>query len=257
MTFTEKYIAFKTILTKEILRFSRIWIQTILPPMITMALYFLIFGRLIGSQIDDMEGYRYMDFILPGLIIMAVISNSYANVVSSFYGSKFQHHVEEMLVAPVPNYLVLLGFVGGGIARGVAVAIAVTAVLVFFAELHIHDYFVAISIVILTSALFSLGGFINGVFAKSFDDISIVPTFILTPLTYLGGVFYSIKLLPDFWQYASLFNPILYMVSAFRYGLLGTSDINIYVSYAMILGFIVVLFLISLYLLKKGHGIRN
>ncbi len=257
MTPREQYIAFKTIILKEVLRFARIWVQTILPPMITTALYFVIFGRLIGSQIGNMDGYAYMQYIVPGLIMMAVITNSYSNVVSSFYGSKFQHHIEEMLVSPTPNYLILLGFIGGGVARGISVGLGVTVVSLFFSHLQVHNIAVAVSVVVLTSVLFSLAGFINGVFAKSFDDISIVPTFVLTPLTYLGGVFYSIKMLPEFWQHASLANPILYMVNAFRYGFLGVSDIRLGVSYAIITAFIVGLFFACLHMLNRGYGIRS
>lgn len=257
MTPRQKYIAFKTILVREILRFIRIWIQTVLPPVITTALYFIIFGNLIGSQIGDMGGFRYMDYIVPGLIMMAVITNSYANVVSSFYGSKFQHNIEEMLVAPMPNYLIVSGYVAGGLARGITVGIAVTIISLFFSDLRIHDFWVAGSVIVLTAILFSLAGLINGVYAKSFDDISIIPTFVLTPLTYLGGIFYSIDMLPEFWQKASLINPILYMVNAFRYGILGVSDISLWSSYAIILGFIAALFAFSLYLLNKGHGIRT
>lgn len=257
MTLTEKYIAFKTIVVREILRFTRIWIQTVLPPVITTALYFVIFGNLIGSQIGAMGGFRYMDYIVPGLIMMAVITNSYANVVSSFYGSKFQHNIEEMLVSPTPNYLIVSGFVAGGLARGITVGIAVTLISLFFSDLQIHNLWVASSVVVLTSVLFALAGLINGVYAKSFDDISIIPTFVLTPLTYLGGIFYSIDMLPSFWQHASLINPILYMVNAFRYGILGVSDISLWSSYAIILSFIAALFAFSLYLLNKGHGIRT
>lgn len=257
MTFSEKYIAFKTIVIKEVLRFSRIWVQTVLPPVITTALYFLIFGHLIGSRIGTMDGYPYMEFIVPGLIMMAVITNSYSNVVSSFYGSKFQRHIEELMVSPVPEYLVVLGFVSGGLARGLAVGAAVTAVSLVFADFRILHPFIMLSVVVLTSVLFALGGFINGVFAKSFDDISIVPTFILTPLTYLGGVFYSIGMLPEIWQKLSLVNPILYMVNAFRYGILGVSDIDIVLSYAIVLGFIAVLFTASVMLLRSGYGIRS
>ncbi len=257
MNVTEKYIAFKTIVIKEILRFSRIWIQTILPPVITTALYFVIFGTLIGPQIGDMDGVAYMDYIVPGLIMMAVITNSYANVVSSFYGSKFQHNIEEMLVSPTPNYLILLGFISGGVARGIAVGVAVTFVSLLFSNLQIHSLGIIVSIVFLTSVLFSLAGFINGIYANSFDDISIVPTFVLTPLTYLGGIFYSIHMLPEFWQTASLANPILYMVNAFRYGFLGISDISLYASYGIIIGFITALFSYSLYLLNQGKGIRT
>ena len=257
MNARQKFVAFKTIMIREILRFARIWIQTILPPVITTALYFVIFGTLIGSQIGDMDGVRYMDYIVPGLIMMAVITNSYANVVSSFYGAKFQHNIEEMLVSPTPNYVILLGFVSGGVARGMAVGLAVTLVSLLFSNLQIHHLAVIISVVVLTSVLFALAGFINGIYANSFDDISIIPTFVLTPLTYLGGIFYSISMLPEFWQKASLINPILYMVNAFRYGFLGISDINLLASYAIILGFVIGLFSFSLHLLNKGKGIRS
>jgi len=257
MTPRAKLIAFQTILTKEVLRFARIWIQTVLPPVVTTALYFIIFGNLIGPRIGPMEGFDYMEFIIPGLIMMAVITNSYANVVSSFYGSKFQRHIEEMLISPIPNYIILIGFVGGGVARGLTVGVAVTIVSLVFHPLNIHSLWVMTSMILLTAILFSLAGLINGVYAKSFDDISIVPTFVLTPLTYLGGIFYSISLLPAFWQQASLVNPILYMVNAFRYGFLGVSDISLTLSYAISTAFILILYLFSLYLLRKGHGIRT
>jgi ABC-2 type transport system permease protein len=257
MTLREQYIAFKAIVIKEVLRFARIWVQTIVPPVVTMSLYFVIFGNLIGSRIGDMEGFRYMDYIAPGLIMMAVITNSYANVVSSFYGCKFHRHIEEMLVSPLPYYLIILGFVCGGIARGMAVGLAVTAVSMLFTSLPLHNLAVIAATVILTSALFSLAGLLNGLFARSFDDISIVPTFVLTPLTYLGGVFYSIQMLPDFWQHVSRINPILYMVNTFRYGFLGISDISIGVSYVIIIGFILALYACALYLLRTGYGIRK
>jgi ABC-2 type transport system permease protein len=253
----EKLVALKTIATREILRFSRIWIQTVLPPVITTALYFVIFGNLIGPRIGKMDGFDYMEFIIPGLIMMAVITNSYANVVSSFYGSKFQRHIEEMIISPTPNYIILIGYVCGGVARGLTVGIAVTVVSLVFHPLNIHSLWVMFSMITLTAILFSLAGLINGVFARSFDDISIIPTFVLTPLTYLGGIFYSISMLPEFWQHLSLANPILYMVNAFRYGFLGVSDISLTTSYAIILAFIITLYLFSLYLLRKGHGIRT
>ena len=257
MTLREKFTAFRTILVKEILRFMRIWIQTVLPPMITTALYFIIFGNLIGSRIGDMEGFRYMEFIVPGLIMMAVITNSYANVVSSFYGSKFQRHVEEMLVAPLPNYVILTGFISGGVARGLTVGVAVTVVSLLFNPLSIHNLWVMLSMILLTAILFSLAGFINGIYAKSFDDISIVPTFVLTPLTYLGGIFYSINMLPSFWQHVSLANPILYMINAFRYGLLGITDINLTLAFAIIIAFTAALFAFALSLLIRGVGIKS
>jgi len=257
MTFGEQYIAFKTIVIKEVLRFARIWVQTVVPPVITISLYFVIFGNLIGSQIGDMGGFRYMDYIVPGLIMMAVITNSYANVVSSFYGTKFHHHIEEMLVSPLPYYLIVLGFVAGGIARGLTVGIAVTGVSMFFTDLSFYNPLVIVSTVILTSALFALAGLLNGIFAKSFDDISIIPTFVLTPLTYLGGVFYSINMLPEFWQNVSRANPILYMVNTFRYGFLGISDLSLGLSYTIIIGFIVTLYSCTIYLLRTGYGIRR
>jgi ABC-2 type transport system permease protein len=252
-----KLIALQAIATKEIRRFLRIWVQTVLPPVITTALYFIIFGNLIGPRIGNMGGFRYMEFIIPGLIMMSVITNSYANVVSSFYGSKFQRHIEEMLISPVPNYIILLGYIAGGVARGLTVGIAVTCVSLLFNPLNIHSLAVMVSMILLTSVLFSLAGLINGVYANSFDDISIVPTFVLTPLTYLGGVFYSINLLPAFWHSVSLVNPILYMVNAFRYGFLGISDISLVTSYTISIGFIVLLYVFSLYLLRTGKGIRT
>ncbi len=251
------WIAFTTIVVKEVRRFTRIWAQTMLPPAITMALYFVIFGNLIGSRIGEMGGYDYMSFIVPGLIMMSVITNSYANVVSSFFSMKFQRSIEELLVSPVPNWVVLSGYVVGGMARGVGVGFIVTLLSLFFTDLVIHNIWITASMVLLTSIVFSLGGFINAIFATKFDDISIVPTFVLTPLTYLGGVFYSISLLPEFWQNVSQANPILYMVNAFRYGILGVSDIDIRFAFAMVLFFIVVLFSICLYLLSKGRGIRS
>ena len=257
MTPRAKLIALRTIATKEILRFARIWIQTILPPVITMALYFIIFGNLIGPRIGQMDGFNYMEFIIPGLIMMAVITNSYSNVVSSFYGSKFQRHIEEMIISPTPNYIILIGYVLGGVSRGLSVGVAVTLVSLAFHPLNIHSLAVILSMILLTAILFSLAGLINGVYARSFDDISIIPVFVLTPLTYLGGIFYSISMLPEFWQTMSLGNPILYMVNAFRYGFLGVSDINLATSYLISIGFIVVLYLFSLYLLRKGHGIRT
>ena len=254
---TTNYVAFRTIVVKEVRRYMRIWLQTVLPPMVTTALYFIIFGQLIGRQLGSIAGYTYMDYIVPGLILMAVITNSYANVVSSFYGAKFSHYVEELLIAPIPNTLILIGFVTGGVARGLTVGMAVTVVASFFTPLHLHNLPVVAGVVILTSVLFALGGFINAVYAKSFDDISIVPTFVLTPLTYLGGIFYSIDMLPGIWRDISLFNPILYMINAFRYGLLGVSDIGVGTAFGVILLFIAVLFAYALFLLHRGVGLKN
>ena len=250
-------IAVKSIWTKEINRFLRIWVQTLVPPAITMSLYFVIFGNLIGSRIGEMNGVSYMAFIVPGLIMMSVITNSYSNVASSFFSAKMQHNIEELLVAPVPNYLIIWGYVGGGVARGLMVGLIVTLVSLFFVDLHIHSVLILIASVLCTSILFSLGGLLNAVFAKTFDDISIIPTFILTPLTYLGGVFYSISLLPDFWQGVSHFNPVFYMINAFRYGFLGISDVPVFWSFAVIFTFIAIGYTTLVILLKKGVGIRS
>jgi len=249
--------AYRTILVKEVLRFSRIWVQTILPPAITTTLYFVIFGKLIGGRIGEMDGYSYIDFIVPGLILMSVIQNSYSNVVSSFFSTKLQHYIEELLIAPVPDWVVLAGYVSGGVARGTIVGFVVTLISLLFTDLSIHHYGLTLLVFVLTSILFALGGFINAVYAKTFDDVSIVPTFVLTPLTYLGGVFYSIDLLPQFWQTLSLGNPILYMVNTFRYGLLGVSDISVGLALLIILGFILGLTLFSLNLMQRGVGIKK
>ncbi len=253
----EVWIALSTIVRKEIRRFTRIWVQTLIPPAITMALYFVIFGNLIGSRIGDMGGFDYMSYIVPGLIMMSVITNSYSNVVSSFFSSKFQRQIEELLVSPTPNWVILVGYLVGGMGRGLMVGLIVTALSLFFTKLHIAHLGITLAIILLTSLLFSLGGFINGIFARSFDDISIIPTFVLTPLTYLGGVFYSIQLLPEFWQKVSMANPILYMVNSFRYGILGVSDINVGFAFAMISLFVVGLFIFALYLLKNSKGLRT
>jgi ABC-2 type transport system permease protein len=250
-------VAVRTIIRKEMSRVMRIWVQTIVPPAITMTLYFIIFGNLIGRRIGTMDGFDYMQYIAPGLIMMSVITNSYGNVVSSFFGAKFGRHVEEMLVSPMSNASIIIGHVAGGVLRGLLVGALVTVVALFFTRLDVAHPVITISVVLLSSIVFSLAGFINAVFAKKFDDISIVPTFVLTPLTYLGGVFYSISLLPEFWQQVSKANPILYMVNAFRYGILGTSDISISHAYTILLVFVVVLFTGCMMLMKHGVGIRE
>ncbi len=253
----ESIIALQSIIIKEITRYFRIWVQTLLPPAITMSLYFVIFGQLIGSRVGNMEGVSYMEYITPGIIMMSVITNSYSNVVSSFFSAKFQRNIEEMLVSPVPTLFILLGYVFGGVSRGLLTGIIVTIVAYQFVDIQVHNWFILFFVVILTSMLFATGGLVNAIFAKKFDDISIVPTFILTPLTYLGGVFYSIKLLPEFWQSISLANPILYMVNAFRYGFLGFADIEISHALGLISIFIISLLSVAYYLLSKGIGIRS
>jgi ABC-2 type transport system permease protein len=249
--------ALYTIARREVHRILRIWGQTLVPPAITMTLYFLIFGNLIGSRIGQMGGFSYMDFIVPGLVMMSIIQNSYGNISSSFFGAKFGRHVEELLVAPLPNWVILVGYVAGAVLRGLMVGAIVLGIAMFFTKVRIPHPFITFTTVLLGATIFSLAGFVNAVYAKKFDDIAIVPTFILTPLTYLGGVFYSVNLLPDFWQKASHLNPILYMVNAFRYGLLGTSDVPLAVSYTVMLAFVVVLTALGLHLLRKGVGLRS
>ncbi|MCW8875949.1 MAG: ABC transporter permease [Kangiellaceae bacterium] len=249
--------ALQSIFIKEVTRYFRIWVQTLLPPAITMSLYFVIFGQLIGSRVGQMDGVSYMEYITPGIIMMSVITNSYSNVVSSFFSAKFQRSIEEMLVAPVPTLYILLGYVLGGVSRGLLTGIIVTIVASQFVDIQVYSWGILFFVVFLTSMMFATGGLVNAIFAKKFDDISIVPTFILTPLTYLGGVFYSIQLLPEFWQNVSMANPILYMVNAFRFGFLGFSDINITTALILISAFIVSLFSLAYYLLNKGIGIRS
>lgn len=257
MTLAAQLHALRTMVRREILRFARIWVQTLVPPVITTSLYFVIFGELIGSQIGDIDGFAYMEYIVPGLILMAVIQNAYANTVSSVYGARFQRHIEEMAVAPMAPWVILTGFVIGGIARGLAVGLAVAGVSLFFSDLSVTHWGLSITVVVLTSTLFALGGFINGMYARNFDDISIIPTFVLTPLTYLGGIFYSLSMLPEFWQQVSRFNPILYMINGFRYGIIGQSDIDPGLSLAIIAAFIVALAAFSLHLLRSGRGVRS
>lgn len=251
------WVALKTIWIKEITRFGRIWVQTLLPPIITMSLYFVIFGNLVGSRIGEMGGVDYMQFIVPGLIMMSVITNSYANVSSSFFGAKFQRSIEEVLVAPVPTHVIIAGFVGGGVARGVCVGILVTLVSLLFVPLQIHSWGMVVITLLATSILFSLAGLLNAIFAKTFDDISIIPTFVLAPLTYLGGVFYSLTLLPAFWQIVSKLNPIVYMVSGFRYGFLGIADVSLAMTLGMLSIFIVLFYFLAWYLIESGRGLRT
>ncbi len=257
MSSYETWIAFQTILRKEVRRYMRIWPQTLLPPAITMTLYFVIFGALIGSRIGLMGGFSYMQFVVPGLIMMAVVTNSYSNIVSSFFGAKYNHSVQELLVSPVPNWIILAGFVIGSVSRGLLIAIIVTCLSLFFADLDVQHPGATILVVLMTAVLFSLFGFINAVFARNFDDISIVPTFVLTPLIYLGGVFYSLDLLPEFWANLSRLNPLVYVVNGFRYGVLGVSDVNVGFSLAMITVFTIITFAYCLHLLNAGTRLRE
>ena len=252
-----KWTGYKTIVRKEITRILRIWPQTVVPPAITMTLYFIIFGNLIGRRIGDMGGFDYMQFIVPGLIMMSVITSSYGNMVSSFFGAKFGRHIEELLISPLPNWIILAGYVSGALARGVMVGTVVVVISLFFTRIEIQYPLITVSVLLLTSIVFAMAGMVNAIFANKFDDIAIVPTFILTPLTYLGGVFYSIELLPGIWQRGSAFNPILYMVNGFRYGILGVSDVGIVWAYTIIGVFGVVLASLCLWLLHRGVGMRT
>jgi ABC-2 type transport system permease protein len=251
-------VALYTVTRREIVRIMRIWTQTLIPPIITMTLYFVIFGKLIGSRIGKIEGdFSYMQYIVPGLVMMSIINNSYMNISSSFYGAKFQRSVEEMLVAPMANWTILYGYVIGAVARGVVVGALVLLVALFFTSLHVAHPFIALASVTLGAIIFALAGFINAVFATKFDDIALVPTFIITPLTYLGGVFFSINMLGEPWRTFSLANPILYMVNAFRYGILGISDVSVGWAFVVMLVFIAGLTIAALHLLRRGVGLRS
>lgn len=257
MSAGNNWVALTTIWIKECTRFLRIWVQTLVPPAITMSLYFVIFGNLIGQRIGDMGGFSYMEFIVPGLIMMSVITNSYANVSSSFFSAKFQRNLEEMLVAPVPTWVIILGYIGGGVARAMLIGLIVSVVSMLFVDVSIHSLPIIVITLLLTATLFATAGLVNGIFAKTFDDISLIPTFVLTPLTYLGGVFYSLSLLPEFWQWVSKANPIVYMVNGFRYGFLGVSDVNIGAAMGVLVVFNIALFTVAYTLLKRGTGIRT
>jgi ABC-2 type transport system permease protein len=252
-----RWVGFSTIVIREYGRIVRIWGQTLVPSAVTAALYFIIFGSLIGRRVGPMGGFDYMQYIAPGLIMMSVITNSYGNVVSSFFGAKFGKHVEELLVSPLPNWIIVCGYVMGGLVRGIMVGLVVTIVALLFTHLHVHHLLITIGAVLLTSAIFSLGGFINAVFAKNFDQVNWIPSFVLTPLTYFGGVFYSVALLPEWAQKLSLVNPILYMVNAFRYGFLGVSDVNVGLAFAIMSIAALALFALALSLLNRGTGIRD
>lgn len=251
------FTALKSLVMKETNRYLRIWVQTLVPPVITTSLYFIIFGKMIGGRIGEMGGFSYMEFIVPGLIMMSSITSSYANVSSSFFSQKLQKNIEELLVAPVPTHVIIWGFVLGGVGRSLIVASLVTMVSLFFVPLHVHSWLVVMMTILMTAILFSLAGLINGVFARSFDDVSIVPTFVLQPLTYLGGVFYAISMLPPFWQAVSKINPIVYMISGFRYGFLGIGDVPIAMSITILIIFIAVLYSLAYYLVDRGIGLRS
>ncbi len=246
-----------TLTKKEVVRIFRIWTQSLLPSVVTTSLYFLIFGAFIGSQVRDIGGVSYMEFIVPGLVMMAIVTNSFMNVVSSFFGNKFQKSIEELLVSPTPNWVILLGYSMGGIVRGLAVGGLVLLIAYFFTQIQIMNPVLVITFAILTALVFSFAGLLNGIFAKKFDHVSIVPTFVLTPLTYLGGVFYSIETLPEFWQNVSKVNPVLYMVDGFRFGFFGFSDVSVLTSFIILAVFVVILGTLDIILLNRGVGLRT
>ncbi|MDO8955194.1 MAG: ABC transporter permease [Gammaproteobacteria bacterium] len=253
----QQWIAFYGLLYKEVTRFMRIWPQALLPSAITMVLYFMIFGHVIGGRIGQMDNLPYSVFITPGLIMMAVITNSYSNVVSSFYGARFSRAIEELLVSPMPNWLIVLGYGSGGLARGIAVGLIVLVISIFFAGLHmVHPLLVLLSL-ILCSFLFSMAGFINAVFSRKFDDTAIVTTFVLTPLIYLGGVFYNIQSLPPVWQTVSLLNPLRYVIDLFRFAMLGSGGDGLALALSIVILFTLGLFIISVWLMNKGIGIKS
>lgn len=250
-------IGFYTMIRKDTIRIFRIWTQTLLPPVITTSLYFAIFGGFIGSQVEDIGGFSYMQFIMPGLVMMTIITSAYMNTVSTFYFAKFIKNIEELLVSPMPSWVIVAGFIAGGVMRAFLVGILVLLTALFFTHITIFSALSIFAAGFFTALLFALAGLVNGFFAKSFDAISIIPTFVLTPLTYLGGVFYSIELLPEPFRTLSLFNPILYMVNAFRYGFLGIADVSPVLSFGVLIGLTLVFFLITLWLFVKGAGFKN
>ena len=252
-----RWTGFSTIVIREYGRIVRIWGQTLVPSAMTAILYFVIFGSLIGRRVGQMGGFDYMQYIAPGLIMMSVITNSYGNVVASFFGAKFGKHVEELLVSPLPNWIIVAGYAAGGLLRGLMVGAVVTLVSLVFARLPVQHLVVLLAAVLLTSLIFSLGGLINAVFAKNFDQVNWIPTFILTPLTYFGGVFYSITLLPPWAQQVSYVNPILHMVNAFRFGFLGVSDVNIGIAFTLMAAAAAALFAAAVALMNRGTGIRE
>lgn len=253
----QTYIAFKTILGKEVTRFLRVWSQTLFPPVITTSLYFLIFGAFIGSQVKPISGFSYMQFIVPGLVMMTIITSAFQNTVSSFFFAKFQRNIEELMVSPTPYWVIIAGFVGGGILRGLLVGAIVLIVSLIFAPITIMHAGIVLVFAFLTATLFALAGLMNAIFAKNFDGISIFPTFVLTPLTYLGGIFYPLSALPPFWQTLSKFNPVLYMIDGFRYGFLGIVDVSLWLSFSVLATLCLVLLILNWWLFKTGRGLRS
>ena len=257
VTTISKWIAFTTLLRKEVTRFIRIWSQSLLPTAVTSVLYFIIFGKLIGSQLHNIHGFTYMQYLVPGLTMMAIMNNAYANTSSSFYTAKFSRSIEEIMVSSMPPYIILLGYTAGGALRGLLAGVIILLISLFFTRINIQHWWIVVLMAVLSSFVFSLGGLINAIFAKKFDDVSFIPTFVLTPLTYLGGVFFSLSQLPPGWRELSIANPIFNIVDTFKYGILGTSDLSFYYGFSLICGLFILMVVWSLILLQKGTGLRT
>ena len=258
MPIEKQLISFYTILRKGVVRIIRIWSQTLLPSVVTSVLYFAVFGSILGSRIGELNGVPYILFVVPGLVMLAVITNSYMDVATTFFVSKFfSRNIDEILVSPTPPSVIIAGFIASGVVRGMLVGGLVLIVSLFFALPSVAHPLVVLLFLFLSSLIFALGGLINGIYAKSFDGISIVPTFVLTPLVYLGGVFYSIHSLPPLWQTVSLWNPIFYIINGFRYGFLGTSDVSLLTCVFVLLALMLALLGANVYFLRKGLGLKQ
>jgi len=254
----EVLISYYTLVRKDIVRIVRIWPQTLLPSMITSTLYFLIFGTVLGSRIGQFGDVDFIDFVVPGLIMLAVVTNSFSNVAFVVFSSKFfSRSIDEILVSPTPPWVIVAGYISGGIVRGTLVGFLVLAVSIPFAGFHVDNFLIVILFLLLTSAALSLGGLLNGIHAQSIDGINIIPTFVLTPLIYLGGVFYSIEILPEFWQPISLANPLFYIVDGFRYGMLGIVDTSLWTSLAVLGGLAAALAVWAWYEIRAGLRLKQ
>lgn len=254
----QKWTSFYTMLRKDVVRMMRIWTQTFLPSVITSVLYFLIFGSVLGDRIGGFGDHSYVQFVIPGLVMLAVVTNAFSNVAFTFFTSKFfSRNIDEILVSPTPPWVFIAGFISGGVVRGVIIGFLVLIVSLIFATPALAHPLVVLAFLFLSSILFALGGLVNGIYAKNFDGIQIVPTFVLTPLVYLGGVFYSVHMLPAWWQTLTFLNPIFYLINGFRYGFLGIADVSLWISFAVLFTMISILVALNWYLIRKGLGLKQ